>query len=60
MSDEIKVGSLVKLKSGGPTMTVDKIGTHADVQKAWVSWFDDKNAPQSGVFPLTSLIAVAR
>jgi uncharacterized protein YodC (DUF2158 family) len=56
MADEIKVGDVVVLKSGGPDMTVNSIGKkqYEDYDSAWCSWFDGKKATNN-VFPLTSL-----
>ena len=41
MADEIKIGSIVRLKSGGPNMTVEAI--FSDHEGVWVrcSWSDD-------------------
>lgn len=39
MADELKPGDVVRLKSGGPKMTVSKI----DGSRLWCEWFDDKN-----------------
>lgn len=61
MADEIKVGSVVRLKSGGPNMTVstiDKQYGDEDRLSAWCAWFIQDKAPwkkEDGVFPLTSL-----
>lgn len=59
MSTEIKVGDIVRLKSGGPVMTVDEIGYEQGYeggpQSAWCEWFDDKKQPQRRAFKLTSL-----
>jgi len=61
MSDqEIKVGSVVQLKSGGPHMTVSQIGQGQfhDYVSAWCDWFVQDKAPwkkEHGVFPITSL-----
>jgi uncharacterized protein YodC (DUF2158 family) len=55
MPNEIKVGDVVQLKSGGPRMTVNSIGNDNGVMSAWCSWFDNKNVEKSGVFPVTSL-----
>jgi uncharacterized protein YodC (DUF2158 family) len=59
MPDEIKIGDVVKLKSGGPDMTVNEIGksgmTGEGPLAAWCSWFD-KGEEKKGTFPLTSLI----
>jgi uncharacterized protein YodC (DUF2158 family) len=61
MSDEeIKVGSVVQLKSGGPLMTVSEVGEGygGGAQKAWCDWFVQDKAPwkkEQGVYPITSL-----
>ena len=51
----LKIGDVVVLNSGGPKMTIGKIGTFNSAQSAWVSWFDNKDKPQKGVYPLTSI-----
>lgn len=59
MADEIKPGDVVKVKSGGPKMTVSQVGeTSTYVESAWCNWFDEKNKNQEGVFPLTTLVKV--
>ncbi len=60
MTEEIKVGDVVRLKSGGPKMTVSQVGTrdYYDGQFAWCDWFTQDKVPwkkDSDVFPLTSL-----
>ena len=61
MSDqEIKAGSIVQLKSGGPMMTVNHIGDEDDVWKghAYCDWFVQDKPPwkkQASHFRLTSL-----
>ena len=58
MADEIKVGGVVRLKSGGPLMTVEEIIPVDGVTKAWCAWFvgDEKHQEKkTGAFPLTSL-----
>ena len=60
MADEIKVGSVVQLKSGGPKMTVSAVdkAQYEDHLSAWCDWFVQDKAPwkkDSGVFALTSL-----
>ena len=57
---ELKIGDVVRLKSGGPVMTIDDIDRLTISEKdaplyAWVSWFDSKNNPHSGNYPITSL-----
>jgi uncharacterized protein YodC (DUF2158 family) len=57
MADDLKVGDVVKLKSGGPVMTIQRLGAGIAADKsqgAWCDWFVD-NKPQHGWFPLTSL-----
>lgn len=59
-NQEIKVGSVVQLKSGGPHMTVSQVdkGNYEDFLSAWCDWFVQDKAPwkkENGVFPLTSL-----
>jgi uncharacterized protein YodC (DUF2158 family) len=61
MSDEeIKVGSVVQLKSGGPHMTVSQVeqGQYDDYLSAWCDWFVQDKPPwkqEHGVFRITSL-----
>jgi uncharacterized protein YodC (DUF2158 family) len=57
MSNGFSVGDTVELKSGSPTMTIQRIapGIAADKsQGAWCDWFAD-GKPQHGWYPLTSL-----
>lgn len=59
MSD-FKPGDVVRLKSGGPKMTINNIGkyNYADYDSAACDWFVQDKAPwkkESGVFPLHSL-----
>lgn len=42
MSDEIKVGDVVTLKSGGPSMTVTTVEDYYGTLSAWCVWFDAK------------------
>lgn len=62
MSDDksIKIGTSVKLISGGPTMSVEK--THVDRQgsstgRVTCQWFAGKKL-ESGIFPVDSLDVV--
>ena len=58
MADDFQVGDTVKLNSGSPTMTIDSLGKenqYSTIPGAHVSWFDEKNKPQHGWYPLTSL-----
>lgn len=59
MSDTIKAGDIVKVKSGGPKMTVSETGDRMGTESAWCNWFDEKNKNQEGVFPLTTLVKVS-
>ncbi len=58
--DEIKVGDVVELKSGGPKMTVSQVSTTmgSTTLKAWCDWFEGTKKMQ-GSFPLTSLKVIA-
>jgi uncharacterized protein YodC (DUF2158 family) len=52
----INVGEVVKLKSGGPKMTVNSVGQDSNgVMTAWCSWFDKQDKEFFGSFPITSL-----
>lgn len=47
-------GDTVRLKSGGPLMTVQSIQRDGDV---WCEWFNEKEEPKSQGFKATSLVA---
>jgi uncharacterized protein YodC (DUF2158 family) len=61
MTEEIKPGSVVQLKSGGPEMTVawiEKAGQQYTDDVAHCTWFIEDNAPwklDERTIPLTSL-----
>jgi uncharacterized protein YodC (DUF2158 family) len=58
MTSEIKLGSIVQLKSGGPMMTVHWVQDDAGTVSAYCEWFIDDKAPwkkEGAVFPTTSL-----
>lgn len=62
MSNEITEGSVVKLKSGGPDMTVifltagSYASDNAPKDKAHCQWFDKSGGkPYSDTFPLSAL-----
>jgi len=52
-----EIGDVVRLKSGGPPMTVTQVGIrHMTGQMTvWCTWFDAKNTPQDGTFPPAAL-----
>ena len=54
MSEEFKVGDVVRLKSGSPAMTVTSVGQTAmtGVLSVWCVWFDQKMVQQEGTFPV--------
>lgn len=63
--DDIKEGDTVRLKSGGPTMTVISLtaGSYAGPtdpkNKAYCKWFSEgEKKPESDTFPLTALVYV--
>ncbi|WP_116654463.1 YodC family protein [Pelagibacterium sediminicola] len=60
MSDEIKLGDVVQLKSGGPKMTVANIDRYGydSTESARCDWFVANKEPwkkEDGIFPLHSL-----
>lgn len=57
---EFKVGDLVRLKSGGPVMTVEQIGRIAQSESdgVWCVWFErigNKEVVQRDTFPSVAL-----
>jgi uncharacterized protein YodC (DUF2158 family) len=53
-----KEGDVVKLKSGGPKMTVTSVGDQLGTPSVWCSWFTaGKN--NAGVFPLGAVEIVS-
>jgi uncharacterized protein YodC (DUF2158 family) len=59
MAIEIKPGDVVRLKSGGPTMTVTSAGLDmTDVPTVWCAWFDQKGAHQEGAYPAIAVVNV--
>jgi uncharacterized protein YodC (DUF2158 family) len=53
--EQIKVGDVVQLKSGGPFMTVASVGSRSGEPKAYCDWFVEGTKQCTGGFPLTSL-----
>lgn len=54
MSGQLVVGDVVRLKSGGPVMTVTTVGEHYGTPTIWCTWFDQKGS-QNGTFPPAAL-----
>jgi uncharacterized protein YodC (DUF2158 family) len=50
MSEGIEPGAVVRLKSGGPSMTVSSVGDNWGEPGVWCDWFDEKQNPQTKVF----------
>lgn len=50
---QFKPGDTVRLKSGGPLMTVHTVQTDGDI---WCEWFDKSEKPQGKSFPPHSLV----
>ena len=55
MSNDLKPGDEVRLKSGGPIMTIAKIFSTDEGSKAQCEWFDNNQKPQKQSFHLHSL-----
>ena len=55
MTESIQPGSTVRLKSGGPLMTVTSIRQGDDGQIVWCAWFDEKDQEFKGKFPMAAL-----
>jgi uncharacterized protein YodC (DUF2158 family) len=51
---EIEVGDTVRLKSGGPLMTVTEIEDRQGVKSVFCVWFE-KNKQDKGAFPLATV-----
>ena len=61
MTNTYNIGDIVKLKSGGPEMTVRKVNINMNDKFSGsyqCQWFAGKKL-DSGVFPQESLVAVA-
>lgn len=56
MSDQLITGAVVRLKSGGPKMTIQSIGSYMGFENPAAScvWFDRQDMKQS-IFELASL-----
>lgn len=56
MADPIKAGDVVKVRSGGPDMTVSNVDQDVGgVVTAWCHWFADNSNPHTGTFPVVVL-----
>lgn len=60
MAEEFKAGDVVKLKSGGPVMTVTQAGTQAMTGRnlVWCTWFSANKGGhklEKGEFPPDAL-----
>lgn len=55
-AEDINPGDTVRLKSGGPLMTVSQVAnTASGIRSAWCEWFE-KTKVERGTFALTSLV----
>lgn len=61
MNRKLKLGDVVRLRSGGPHMTISEIGKYGydDVEKFKCRWFDDKHKPTELIFAYEELELVA-
>lgn len=50
MATEFKVGDVVRLKSGGPPMTVTEVGKASEEPTIWCQWFEGADT-KNGTFP---------
>lgn len=55
-TEEFKIGDVVRLKSGGPDMTVVSLNENSMTHKGQIKcqWFE-KNRPQDSIFPSAAL-----
>ena len=54
MGNEFKAGDTVRLKSGGPLMTVESVGDHYGTTKVWCSWFQGTKL-ENGTFAVEAV-----
>jgi uncharacterized protein YodC (DUF2158 family) len=54
MAEAFQVGDLVKLRSGGPKMTVQSVNAGQEDQLVHCVWFE-QGSPQSHTFPAGAL-----
>jgi len=55
MNDSLKQGDTVRLKSGGPKMTIVEVYNSDNGLSAHCTWFGATNDLQDGHFPLAAL-----
>jgi uncharacterized protein YodC (DUF2158 family) len=55
VAENLKAGDVVRLKSGGPTMTVESVGELHGAPTVWCTWFGEQHKMERGDFPLDSL-----
>ncbi len=56
MATELNIGIVVKLKSGGPLMTVTAHGKDAEGKpRVTCTWFDNDMNEKNGAFPVEAL-----
>lgn len=58
LAEEVKEGDVVRLKSGGRTMTVGKVGNYNAGRLAKCAWFDGAGNFQEADIHVVSLVAV--
>ena len=58
--DEINIGSVVELKSGGPLMTVGHIFENEGSSFAICNWINSDNRPYSETYAVASIELVPR
>jgi len=59
MAENLKAGDVARLKSGGPSMTVESIGDLHGTPTVWCTWFGEQHKMERGDFPLDSLTPVS-
>jgi len=52
----MKIGDVVQLKSGGPSLMVDNIFEYDDFKEIKCVWFDDNNEIQTAIFDSRMLV----
>lgn len=53
MTDTFDIGDIVRLKSGGPDMTVAEVGEIEGRPTVWCTWFEKDKQDQSTFHPGT-------